>query len=62
MAKKIIIGAGFSAVITKILIGKKANIFGLHNHNFLKNFFLRRKSLIQINFFKKNLFIWNFKF
>ena len=45
MAKKIIIGAGFSAVITKILIGKKANIFGLHNHNFLKK-----------NFFKKKIF------
>ena len=36
MTKKIIIGAGFSAVITKILIGKNVNIIGSHNCNFLK--------------------------
>tara|TARA_S200000501_G_scaffold368972_1_gene407634 strand:- start:184 stop:1239 length:1056 start_codon:yes stop_codon:yes gene_type:complete len=57
MTKKIIIGAGFSAVITKILIGKKVNIIGLHNHNFLKkNSFLRRKSLDSNKFFQKNTY------
>lgn len=57
MAKKIIVGAGFSAAITKILIGKKVNIFGTHNHNFLKkNFFFRRKCLDSNKFFKKKIY------
>ena len=57
MTKKTIIGAGFSAAIIKILIGKNVNIIGSHNHNFLKkNFFLRRKSLDSNKFFQKKTY------
>lgn len=57
MTKKTIIGAGFSAAIIKILIGKNVNIIGSHNHNFLKkNFFLRRKSLDSNKIFQEKTF------
>ena len=57
MTKKIIVGAGFSAAITKILIGKNVNIMGSHNHNFLKkNFFLRKKLLDSNKFFQKKTY------
>lgn len=57
MTKKTIIGGGFSAAISKILIGKNVNIIGSHNHNFLKkNFFLRRKSLDSNKFFQEKTF------
>ena len=41
MNKNIIIGAGFSAGITKILIGKNAKVIGTLNHNNLNKKFFR---------------------
>ena len=37
MSKIIIIGAGLSAAITKILIKKKIRIFGTLSHKYLEN-------------------------
>ena len=46
MINNIVIGAGFTAAITKILIGKNSKIIGTLNHsNLEKGIFIRRKSL-----------------
>ena len=46
MIKNFIIGAGFTAAITKILIGKNSTIIGSVNHKLLKKKkFIRRKYL-----------------
>lgn len=46
MINNLIIGAGFTAAITKLLIGKKSKIIGSLSHELLnKNKYLRRKSV-----------------
>ena len=56
MSKIIIIGAGLSAAITKILIKKKIKIFGTLTHKYLENNYIRRDK-IEVNkiFSKKAL-------
>ena len=54
MIKKLIIGSGFSAVITKMLLGKGSKIIGSIDHQIPENSnFLRRKSLEVNKFFSK---------
>ena len=46
MTENLIIGAGFTAAITNLLIGKKTKIIGSLNHQILRNDkFLRRKNI-----------------
>jgi len=57
MIKNIIIGAGFSAAVTKILIGKDARIIGSLDHINAKNKnLLRRKSIECNKIFSKKTF------
>ena len=64
MSKNIVIGAGFSAIFTKMLIGKDTTIIGAIDDKIKKkNFFLRRKSIEVNKFFsKKALSIGTLKF
>jgi len=45
MSKNLIIGAGFTAAITNLLIGKDSMTIGSFSHQFLKNKYLRRKTI-----------------
>jgi len=46
MSKNLIIGAGFTAAITNLLIGKDSTIVGSLSHQFLRDYkYLRRKSV-----------------
>ena len=55
MSKNIIIGAGFSACLTKILIGSDTKVVGLKSNN-IGNNFLRRKSIESNKFFSKKAY------
>ncbi len=64
MIKNLVIGAGFAAIFTKILLGKSSKIIGSFDHQILKhNNFLRRKS-VEVNklFSKKALSYGTLKF
>ena len=58
--KNIIIGAGFSASITKILIGKNSKIIGCKNQQNINN--LNRRRNIKYNKFFSNLSIFLYFF
>ena len=55
MLNKLIVGAGISAAVTKLLLGKNSKIIGLLDHQYLnKKKFLRRKSAECNKFFSIN--------
>lgn len=57
MIKNLIIGAGFSAIFTKLLLGKNAKIIGcLNEKKIKKNFLVRRKSLECNKIFSKKTY------
>ena len=54
MMKDLIIGAGFTAAITNLLIGKKSKIIGSLSHEFLKDHKYHRRKPVECNkFFAK---------
>ena len=57
MIKNVVIGAGFSAIFTKILLGKSSKMIGSFDHQIIKDKnYLRRKSIEVNKFFSKKAF------
>jgi hypothetical protein len=53
MAKNLIIGAGFSAAVTKSLLKNNTDVLGLHHSKFIKKENLRRPNLDSNKFFSR---------